>query len=178
MYTLLKTGDRPYLDSKLCHSRNRIANGLRIGGARIEYLDDETVGELTRKDYDAVVMPPTPYIAEAPAARLDAFEKEGGKVIRLDDWTKDFFEKYPEVPRSAYWAAREEGADVEVVVRTQKGTGRRFLFVLNRSGAATDGRLAGTDFADNARFADAITGAEVGNGFSLSPYGYRVLILK
>lgn len=178
MYTLLKTGDRPYLDSKLCHSRNRIANGLRIGGARIEYLDDETVGELTRKDYDAVVMPPTPYIAEAPAARLDAFEKEGGKVIRLDDWTKDFFEKYPEVPRSAYWAAREVGADVEVVVRTQKGTGRRFLFVLNRSGAATDGRLAGTDFADNARFADAITGAEVGNGFSLSPYGYRVLILK
>ena len=177
MYIMLKTGDEPYLEERLCHSRDRIASGLRLGGARIEYLDDETIGELVREDYDAVVLPPTPYITEESAAQLDAFEKAGGKVIRLDDWTKDFFEKHPEIPRSAYWEADDEGADVEVVVRTQEGTGTRFVFMLNRGGE-TRGRLAGTDFTDGTAFTDALTGEAADNVFFLAPYCYRVLIQK
>ena len=174
MYTMLKTGDRPYLEKRLCHSRDRIANGLRMGGARIEYLDDETIGELTRADYDAVVLPPTPYMAGESAARLAAFERSGGKVIRLDDWTEDFFEKHPEVERSAYWTASDGPGDVEVVVRTQAKTGRRFVFVLNR-GAATKGSLAGSDFPVGTSFVDAISGGPAANGFSLGAFGYRVL---
>ena len=177
MYIMLKTGDEPYLEERLCHSRDRIASGLRLGGARIEYLDDETIGELVREDYDAVVLPPTPYITEESAAQLDAFEKAGGKVIRLDDWTKDFFEKHPEIPRSAYWEADDEGSDVEVVVRTQEGTGTRFVFMLNRGGE-TRGRLAGTDFTDGTAFTDALTGEAADNVFFLAPYCYRVLIQK
>ena len=64
--------------------------------------------------------------------------------------------------------------DVEVVVRTQAKTGRRFVFVLNR-GAATKGSLAGRDFPSGTSFVDAISGGPAANGFSLGAFGYRVL---
>ena len=178
MYTMLKTGDRPFMDTLLCHSRDRIANGLRMGGVRIEYLDDETIGELTRRDYDAVVLPPTPYMVGESAARLDAFARAGGRVIRLDEgWPADFFDRHPEIPRSAYWAADAGDSDVEVVVRTQEKTGRRFVFVLNR-GDATKGGLAGADFPAGTSFIDALTDSPAANHFSLPRFGYRVLIAE
>lgn len=174
MYIMLKTGDRPYDEKRLCLSRNRIVDRLRLNGARIEFLDDETVGaELRKRDYDAVVLPPTPRMAASSAKALAAFEKEGGKVIRLEDgWEDDFFAKHPEVVRSAWWENTEGEGDVEIVVRTQVKTGRRFVFVLNRHGA-TNGRLAGPDFK-GAKLTDCLTGKAAPLEFALPEYGYRV----
>ena len=177
MYTMLKTGDAPYADAVLCHTRDWLANELRLAGVRIEYLDDETVGELTRKDFDVVVIPPMPYVAEAPAAQLAAFEKAGGKVIRLAGKDPELIGKHPELPRSAWFEPADGGKlDVEVVVRTQRKTGRRFVFVLNR-GKATEGVLSGTDFAGVGKLTDALTGETCGTSLSLGDYGYRILIL-
>lgn len=178
MYTMLKTGDRPYLERTLCHTRDWLADELRLAGVRIEYLDDETIDELTRTNYDIVVIPPMPRVAPGPAAQLTAFEKAGGKVIRLEGKDPELISKHPELPRSAWFEPADGGKrDVEVVVRTQAKTGRRFVFVLNR-GKAVKGALFGTDFAKSAEFTDALTGERSGRDLVLGDYGYRVLILE
>ena len=173
MYTMLKTGDRPYNEERLCHTRDWLADELRLAGVRIEYLDDEVVGELTSTDYDIVVIPPMPRIAPGPAAQLAAFEHAGGRIIRLEDVDPELIAKHPELPRSAWFEPESGPRDVEVVVRAQEKTRRRFVFVLNR-GKAVKGVLKGSDFAEVKTLHDAIADGESGLSLSLGDYGYRV----
>ena len=195
MYIMLSTGDRPYDSRKLCTPRHVISSRLRLAGVRLEYLDDTTVvTELTKRDYDTVVMPPTPRMIPEAAAALARFEKEGGKIIRLEDGLEeDFFTKHPEVARRAWWKSEKDTLgetfptdigkdkavwykDVEVVVRNQKGTNRKFVFVLNRRDLAARGTLTGPDFPKGTTFVNALTGEKTGVTFDLPGYGYRVLI--
>ena len=122
------------------------------------------------------------------------FEKEGGKIIRLEDgWEEDFFTKHPEVARRAWWTSEKDTLgetfptdigkdrtawykDVEVVVRNQKGTNRKFVFVLNRRDLAARGTLTGPDFPKGTTFVNALTGEKTGVTFDLPGYGYRILI--
>ena len=95
----------------------------------------------------------------------------------------------PEIPRRAYWEnaePRREGEEqmlpgegrpkVEVVIREQSGTGRRFAFVLNKGGAGI-GCLRGEDFKDMA-LRDALTGEPSPLAFALPAFGYRVLEME
>ena len=173
MYTMLKTGDRPYNEERLCHTRDWLADELRLAGVRIEYLDDEVIGELTSTEYDIVVIPPMPRIAPGPAAQLAAFEHAGGRIIRLEGVDPELIAKHPELPRSAWFEPESGPRDVEVVVRAQEKTGRRFVFVLNR-GKAVKGVLKGSDFAEVKTLHDAIADGESGLSLSLGDYGYRV----
>ena len=176
MYTMLVTGDKPYNHDLLCHTRDRLAEGLRLGGVRIEYFDDETIQEVSTPQFYAMIVPPSPRIAPEAAAAIAAYESRGGRVIRLNDgWPKDFFERYPFIVRNAYWMSEEREADVEVVVRHRQKTNTRFVFVLNRKGSSTRGKLAGQDFDRPVKFRDVLTGQSVGRSFELGSWGYRVL---
>ena len=190
-YMMLITGDQPY-NSPLCSARWELADGLRIAGARIEYFDDETIGQVTKRDFDTLIIPPSPFIDAEAAKKIAAYEKEGGYVIRLDgikaaeydkpggvpvreyDWTAEFFAKYPQVARSAWWRKETGKGDVEVVVRRQDKTGRRFVFVMNRRDETTRGTLTGPDFAGVSTLTDINSGKDEGLSFELPSFGYRV----
>ena len=99
-----------------------------------------------------------------------------------------FLAENPCIPRRAWWeneTPRQDGEEgllpgegrplVEVVVREKQGTGLRFAFVLNKGGAGS-GRLCGTDF-EGVELEDALTGESVPTGFTLPPFGYRILVL-
>lgn len=179
MYTMLVTGDKPYQESRLCHTRDWLANELRLAGVRIEYFDDETLPQLNRRDFDILICPPMPRVTSNCAALIDAFAKQGGKVIRLEDKEPAFITDHPELPRSAWFKVapgNDFARDVEVVVRTQKGTGKKFVFVLNRSAQSVSGSLAGSDFAPPTTLTDALTSSPAPTTLTLPPYGYRVLI--
>ncbi len=103
-----------------------------------------------------------------------------------DEQLDRFFAQNPFIPRKAWWendSPRCEGEEklmpgegrpvVEVVVRRQENTGRRFVFVLNKGGAGS-GRLCGPDF-EGVRLVDALTGSPHGMAFSLPAFGYKVL---
>ena len=66
---------------------------------------------------------------------------------------------------------------VEVVVREQKTTGRRFAFVLNKGGAGK-GRLCGDDFDGVETLQDALTGGTSPLALELPAFGYRVFVMK
>ena len=143
---------------------------------RIEYFDDETIQEVSLPQFYAMVVPPSPRIAPEAAAQIAAYESSGGRVIRLNDgWPKDFFERYPFIVRNAYWLGEEKESDVEVVVRRRQKANTRFVFVLNRKGTPTRGKLAGQDFDRPVKFRDVVTGQSVGRSFELGAWGYRVL---
>lgn len=93
------------------------------------------------------------------------------------------------IPRHAWWenetphqAGEEELLPgegrpiVEVVVRAQEKTGRRFVFVLNKGGAGR-GRLCGSDFEGVDSLTDALTGEPVPLAFGLPAFGSRVLVV-
>ena len=61
------------------------------------------------------------------------------------------------------------------MVRHRQKTNTRFVFVLNRKGSSTRGKLAGQDFDRPVKFRDVLTGQSVGRSFELGSWGYRVL---
>ncbi|MGI6495002.1 MAG: beta-galactosidase [Kiritimatiellia bacterium] len=94
-----------------------------------------------------------------------------------------------EIPRHAWWeneTPHQDGEErllagegrpiVEVVVRRQKTTGRRFVFVLNKGGAGR-GRLCGPDFEGATTLVDALTEEQSGLALELQPFGYRVFLI-
>ncbi len=103
-----------------------------------------------------------------------------------DERLAKFFAENTCIPRHAWWENEtpwQEGEHklqpgegrpvVEVVVREQKRTGLRFVFVLNKGGAGR-GRLCGDDFAD-VGLKDALTGESVSTTLDMPAFGYRIL---
>ena len=228
-YIMYETFDKPYA-SPLSRTRASLAAALRYAGARIEYFDDATLGEVDPKRFPVLIAPGERMVGDRALAQLRAYAEKGGRLIVLNDFNtldvngntksipgvagwkgdvravKDFVAKYDTkpyntrqhdeqiakfltdhaIPRPAWWeneTPRREGEEkllagegrplVEVVVRTQKKTGRKFFFVLNKGGAGR-GRLRGSDFADVELLTDALTGAQSSLDFSLPAFGYRV----
>ncbi len=79
-YIMYETFDRPYA-SPLARARPDITAGLRYRGARVEFLDDAMLGELTPEHHPVCVVPPAPVVSDAALAKLRAYAERGGQLV-------------------------------------------------------------------------------------------------
>jgi hypothetical protein len=79
-YIMYETFDRPYA-SPLARARPDITAGLRYRGARVEFLDDAMLGELTPERFPVCVVPPAPVVSDAALATLRAYAEHGGRLV-------------------------------------------------------------------------------------------------
>ena len=79
-YIMYETFDRPYA-SPLARARPDITAGLRYRGARVEFLDDDMLGELTPARFPVCVVPPAPVVSDAALATLRAYAEHGGRLV-------------------------------------------------------------------------------------------------
>ena len=79
-YIMYQTFDRPYA-SPLAQARPDITAGLRYRGARVEFLDDAMLGELTPERFPVCVVPRAPVISDAALAKLRAYAERGGRLV-------------------------------------------------------------------------------------------------
>ena len=79
-YIMYQTFDRPY-ESPFARARPDITAGLRYRGARVEFLDDAMLGELTPEKYPVCVVPPAPVVSDAALAKLRAYAERGGRLV-------------------------------------------------------------------------------------------------
>lgn len=122
------------------------------------------------------------------AAFKGKYDVKPYNTAEYDNAIERFLAENPCIPRRAWWeneTPRQDGEErllpgegrpiVEVVVREQQDTGLRFAFVLNKGGAGA-GRLCGPDFK-GVELEDALTGEPAPSGFTLPPFGYRILVM-
>jgi len=77
---MFDTFDRPY-ESLLARARSDITAGLRYRGARVEFFDDDMLGELTPEKFPVCVVPPAPVVSDAALAKLRAYAERGGRLV-------------------------------------------------------------------------------------------------
>lgn len=94
-FVVFETDNAPFR-SLIVHARTTVSSVLRFGGVRLEYLDDERLGELGSGHYDTLLLPPTPVLSQVAAKAIAAFAKAGGTVVLLgptgiyDPWLRPY----------------------------------------------------------------------------------------
>ncbi len=89
-YLSYMTANRPY-NIPLTASRNTLIYLMRMAGLQADYLDDQLL-ESKRKQYDTLILPPTPLLSDKAAKQIADFTQRGGKLIlvgaagQLDPW--------------------------------------------------------------------------------------------
>lgn len=83
VYIMYQTFDRPYA-SPFAQARPDITAGLRYRGARVEFLDDSMLGELTPERFSVCVVPPAPVVTDAALAKLRAYAERGGRLVLFE----------------------------------------------------------------------------------------------
>lgn len=78
-YLSYLTANKPYATG-VTHSRNTLIYLMRMAGLQVDYLDDELL-TLKRKQYDTLVLPPTPLLSRKAAVEIADFVQRGGKLI-------------------------------------------------------------------------------------------------
>ena len=84
-YIMFETMDRPYssVDSK---NRTAIAAALRYGGARVEYFDDATLGEVTPEKFPVLIASGEKVVSDEAVMRLKSYAERGGTLITFNDF--------------------------------------------------------------------------------------------
>jgi hypothetical protein len=78
-YLSYMTANKPYAIS-LTASRNTLIYLMRMAGMQADYLDDQLL-ESKLKQYDTLMLPPTPILNDKAAQIIADFTKQGGKLI-------------------------------------------------------------------------------------------------
>ena len=84
-YIMFETMDRPY-DSSDARNRTAMAAALRYGGARVEYFDDATLGEVTPEKFPVLVAPGEKVVSGKAEALLRRYAENGGSLVVLNDF--------------------------------------------------------------------------------------------
>ena len=84
-YIMFETMDRPY-NSPDSRNRAAIAAALRYAGARVEYFDDETLGEVTSERFPVLIAPGEKVVSDEASALLKGYVDRGGTLIAFNDF--------------------------------------------------------------------------------------------
>ncbi len=84
-YIMFETMDRPY-ESPDARNRTAIAAALRYAGARVEYFDDATLGEVEPEKFPVLIAPGEKVVSDKAAALLRKYAARGGTLIAFNDF--------------------------------------------------------------------------------------------
>ena len=87
------SANRPW-DNPIMTSRFTLSSFLRRYGVTMDYLDDADLKRMTPKNFDTIIVPPSPVLSDKAATALADYAKVGGKLIVVgptgvyDPWLK------------------------------------------------------------------------------------------
>ena len=84
-YIMFETMDRPYASTD-ARNRTAIAAALRYAGARVEYFDDATLGEVVPEKFPVLIAPGEKVVSDKAAAFLRQYAARGGTLIAFNDF--------------------------------------------------------------------------------------------
>ncbi len=99
-YLMYDTFDRPYQNA-ISSIRNRTTAFLRYRGARVEFFDDATLGEVEPELYPVCVVPPSPVVSNWSLARLREYAERGGRLVLLAPFNTLDVNLRPKAPEDA-----------------------------------------------------------------------------
>ncbi len=82
VYMMYDTFDRPYQNA-ISTVRSVTTASLRYSGARVEFFDDATLGEVEPELYPVCVVPPSPVVSSRSLAALREYAERGGRLVLL-----------------------------------------------------------------------------------------------